>query len=514
MSILEIKGLSHMYDNKVLFENANLTINNGDHAGIVGLNGAGKSTFINIIAGLKTQDAGEVNWLNGIRWGYLDQHADIDRSLSVMDYLRTSFGYLYEINDRLEALYAEMAIETDMDKLDKLINKSGRLQDQLDHNDFYDLDSRIKKVANGLGINNYGYDTIIKKLSGGQRAKLVLAKLLLENLDIMLLDEPTNFLDVEHIDWIINYLNSFEGTFMVISHDTSFLNKICRYVVNIENGEIRKYTGNYEQFMAQREQNAKQYAESYVRQQREIEKMQEYIAKNKARAATAGMANSRKKMLDKIDIMKKPVTALEAHFDFPYISLNTKDMVILKDLEIGYNKRLLPPINLTMSSQSKLWIKGTNGIGKSTLLKTIMGIIPSLGGKYHFHIASKIAYLEQDLEFNNSSINAMLYINEMFPKFNQKQQRSELAKVGIRGDLALKPIHNLSGGEQVRIRISTLMNTPSNILILDEPTNHLDINAKDSLMTALKDYEGALILVSHEADFASAVCNDIFDIKG
>lgn len=513
MSILEIKGLTHMFDEKMLFANANLVINNGEHTGVVGLNGAGKTTFINIIAGNLMQDAGEVKWLNGIRWGYLDQHANIDRGLSVMDYLRTSFKYLYELNDKLEALYTEMSEVTDMDLLDKMIEKSSKMQDKLTHNEFYDLDSTIKKIANGLGVNAFGYDTIIRTLSGGQRAKLVLAKLLLENLDIMLLDEPTNFLDVEHIEWLVKYLDTFEGTFLVISHDTAFLNNVCKAVVNIENGEIKKYTGNYIEFMAQREQNAKQYAESYERQQREIEKMQIYIAKNKARAATAGMANSRKKMLDRIEVMQKPRTTLEAHFSFPYISLNTKDMLDIKNLEIGYSKILLPPINIHMGSQSKLWIRGTNGIGKSTLLKTLMNIISPLGGSFHFHIASKIAYLEQDLQFRNTGISAMTYVNEMFPRYNQKEQRAELAKAGIRGELAIKPICNLSGGEQVRVRLVSIMNTSSNILILDEPTNHLDINAKESLSEALAEYEGAIILVSHEAEFANSVCNEVFDVK-
>lgn len=513
MSILEIKNLSHMYDSKVLFNNANLVINNGDHAGIVGLNGAGKSTFINIIAGKISQDGGEVNWLSGIRWGYLDQHADIDRTLSVMNYLRGSFDYLYEMSARLDEMYLKMGEVTDPDELDTLCRKCGNLQEKLEHNDFYDLDSRIKKIANGLGVHNFGYDTIIKTLSGGQRAKLVLAKLLLQNLDIMLLDEPTNFLDLEHIDWLVGYLNTFEGTYMVISHDVSFLNRICRFVVNIENGEIKKYTGNYDQFSAQREQNAKQYVESYERQQREIEKMQEYIAKNKARAATAGMANSRKKMLDRMEVMTKPVNIPDAHFSFPYIELNTRDMLHVNKLVIGYGKPLLPPLDFHMKSNTKLWIRGTNGIGKTTLLKTLVGKLQPLGGDYRFHIMARHSYLEQDLEFRNNTINPMIYIAETFPNFTQKDQRGELAKVGIKGDLALKEIKKLSGGEQVRVRLAVLANIESNILILDEPTNHLDVKAKDSLRDALLEYPGAIILVSHEADFAGAVCDDVFDVK-
>ncbi|MBR7141398.1 MAG: ABC-F family ATP-binding cassette domain-containing protein [Clostridia bacterium] len=513
MSILRINKLSHTYDEKVLFKDADLTINNGEHVGIVGLNGAGKSTFINIIAHNISQDAGEVIWLNGIRYGYLDQHADIDRSLTVMEYLRTAFAHLYELDNKLQKLYEDMGSVEDMEVLDKMITKSNRMLEQLTSAGFYDIESQIKKVANGLGVNAFGYDTVISTLSGGQRAKLMLSKLILEDLDVMLLDEPTNFLDVEHIEWLIKFLNSLEKTFMVISHDTDFLNGVCKYVVSIENGSIRKYTGNYDQFLVQHEMAIKQYEEDYARQQAEIKKMEDYINRNKARAATAGMANSRKKMLDRIEVMAKPVSALEAHFDFPGVLLNTKDMLNVNNLEIGYDSVLLPPITFNMRGETKLWIRGTNGIGKSTLLKTLLGYIPKKGGDYKFHIAAKPAYLEQDLTFRNTAMTPFDYISDCFPRYGAKEIRSQLSRVGIRGEMALRHISDMSGGEQVRIRILTIMNTTSNILILDEPTNHLDVKAKEVLLEALKKYEGALLLVSHEKQFAEAVCNEVFTCR-
>ena len=513
MSILKINKLSHTYDEKVLFKDADLSINNGEHVGIVGLNGAGKSTFIKIIAQELSQDEGEVIWLNGIRYGYLDQHADIDRSLTVMEYLQTAFTHLYELDEKLQKLYEDMGTVTDMDELDKMISRSNRMLENLTNAGFYDLESQIKKVANGLGVNGFGYDTVIGTLSGGQRAKLLLSKLILQDLDVMLLDEPTNFLDVEHIDWLTKYLNSLEKTYMVISHDTDFLNGVCKYVVSIENGSIRKYTGNYDQFLVQHEMAIKQYEEDYLRQQAEIKKMEDYINRNKARAATAGMANSRKKMLDRIEVMAKPVTALEAHFDFPCVMLNTKDMLNVENLEIGYDKVLLPPISFNMRGDTKLWIRGANGIGKSTMLKTLMGLIPKLGGDFRFHIASKPAYLEQDLSFRNTAMTPFDYISDCFPRFGAKEIRSQLSKVGIRGEMALRHIADMSGGEQVRIRVLTIMNTTSNILILDEPTNHLDVKAKEVLQEALSKYEGAILLVSHEKQFAEAVCNDVLALK-
>ena len=513
MSILKINNLSHTFENKQLFKNASFDINNGEHVGIVGLNGAGKSTFINIIAGNISYDAGEVIWLNGIRYDYLDQHADIDRDKTVIEYLKTAFDYLYELEKKLNALYAEMADTTDEDKLEKLINKSNRMLEQLESEGFYEIDSRIKKAAGGLGVAAIGYDKKIGTLSGGQRAKVMLCKLILENPDVMLLDEPTNFLDVEHIDWLEKYLCSLKKTYIVISHDTDFLDAVCDHIVSIENGSIRKYTGNYSQFVAQHDMAVKQYAEDYQRQQAEIKKMEDYINRNKARASTAGMANSRKKMLERIDVMQKPVVSLESHFSFPCEMLNTRDMLKVDKLVVGYDSPLLPPISFEMRGDTKLWIWGANGIGKSTLLKTLMGVIPPLGGTYNFHIAARPAYLEQVLKFSDMNINSFSYISECFPRFNQKEVRSQLARVGIRGEMSLQPIKTLSGGEQVRVKLLTIMNRVSNILILDEPTNHLDVAAKESLKKAIAEYAGAVILVSHDRAFAESVCDMSMRLK-
>ncbi len=513
MSILTVKGLSHFFDSKQLFLDAELVVNNGEHIGVVGLNGAGKSTFMNIIAGKLTQDSGEIKWQNGVRWGYLDQHANIDRTQTVMQYLLTAFEYLYSMNEEMEQIYLDMSNETDMDKMDTMMNRAATIQDRLMNEGFYDLEAEVKKVATGLGIQNFGYDTPIFNLSGGQRAKIMLAKLLLEELDVMLLDEPTNFLDIEHIEWLRKFLDNFKGTFILISHDTVFLNDVCKIILNVENSDIKKYFGDYNSYIQQHEQNTKQYAESYERQQREIKKMEDYIAKNKARAATAGMANSRKKMLDKIDIIQKPIMFDKPTFVFPYTYIVTKHIVTAENLEIGYNgKAILPPINFDMSSDTKLWIRGTNGLGKTTLLKTLMKKLPSVNGDFSFNPNAKINYIEQDLEFNNKNCNAVTFMNEKFPKMGQKEIRNQLARVGIKQELSIKAISCLSGGEQVRVKLCALMQNPSNLLILDEPTNHLDVGSKDSLFEALQEYEGAIILVSHEPMYAERICNEIFDL--
>ncbi|MDR2201300.1 MAG: ATP-binding cassette domain-containing protein [Clostridiales bacterium] len=511
---MEIKNLSHIFDAKPLFENANLSINNGEHIGIVGLNGAGKSTFMNIIAGILNQDSGEVRWTGNPRRGYLDQHADIDRSLTVMEYLKSGFAGLYELESKMESLYAEMSEPgADENALEQKINKANNILDTLTREGFFDLDATIRKVANGLGVNNLGYDTPVANLSGGGRAKLMLSKLLLEKPDVMLLDEPTNFLDAEHVAWLAEYLNGFEKTFMLISHDTDFLDKTCKFIVSIENGGIRKYGGNYSQYIVQAEQNAKQYGESYERQQREIERMEDYIARNKARAATAGMAASRQKMLDRMEIINKPSVIYDAEFSFPLIAVHTRDMLRVDNLKIGYGEPLLPPVSLRLSSEAKLWIRGTNGIGKTTLIKTLTGLLRPLGGGFAFHPAAAIGYLEQDLLIDEPNNNAVGYFCNLFPKMNIKNVRAALAKAGIKNTLATKAVSDLSGGEQVRIFLCALGQKQTNILLLDEPTNHLDVRAKAALKAALIAYGGCIVLVSHEKDFAADVCTDVFDVK-
>ena len=512
MSILEIKDLTHSFDGRLLFDKAELTVMNGEHIGVVGLNGAGKSTFINILAGRLVQDEGLVKWNSSCRKGYLDQHADIDRSLTVSEYLHGSFSHLYELNVKLEKMYSDMESASG-DELERLIEKSNNLLDRLTDAGFFDLDSTVKKVANGLGVGAFGYDTPIAELSGGQRAKLMLSRLLLEEPDLMLLDEPTNFLDIEHIAWLEDYLNAFKGTFLVISHDTDFLNKVCKGIIGIENGQMKKYSGGFSSYLVQREQNAKQYEESYLKQQREIEKMQEYINRNRARAATAGMANARKKQLDKMEIIKKPAVVYDAVFSFPYVELHTKDMLDVKDLLIGYDEPLLPPLSLHLGSESRLWIRGTNGIGKTTFVKTLTGAIKALGGRLSLHPAVKIGYIEQEPNFANSFMSATAYISDKLPKLDTKQVRTTLAQSGIKNDLAVKPISELSGGEQVRVKLTVLANTKTNLLILDEPTNHLDIRAKAALADGLKNYKGAVLLVSHEREFAESVCGEVFDVK-
>ncbi|MFI3164579.1 MAG: ABC-F family ATP-binding cassette domain-containing protein [Bacillota bacterium] len=513
MSVLSITNLTHSANGQNLFEEANLDINNGEKVGIVGLNGAGKTTFMSILTGHLLQDSGEVKWLSSIKWGYLDQHANIPRDITIMQYLEGSFSELFAQNERMNGMYMKMAEDITPDEMDELMEKAGKIQDRLMTAGFYEIETEIKKVATGLGVHNFGFETLISTLSGGQRAKVILAKLLIDKPSCMLLDEPTNFLDIEHVEWLKKYLQDFDGTIIIISHDTAFLNETVKLIVNIENRKITRYPGNYDSFIEQRENNAKQYEEAFARQQREIKKMETFIAKNKARAATAGMANSRQKLLDKMDVLDKPRQIYEAEFTFPYVELVAKEMVKAENLEIGYNKKaILPKIDILLSSQQKIWIKGTNGIGKSTLIKTLVGLLPKIAGEYSFHSYAKIGYLEQDLNFSECTLNPSAYLNELYPRKNNRDIKAELAKVGIKNDLMTRQLCNMSGGEQVRVKLCALCQESTNVLILDEPTNHLDVLAKEALKKALQKYQGTVILVSHEIEWAEDICDVEFNI--
>ena len=466
----------------------------GEHLGIIGKNGAGKSTFLNLIAGNLEPDEGEITINSSCRVAFLEQDVRFPEGCTLSGFLRLS-------GDEHIRLLRDYE------------NGNHDLMDKIESLGIWDIEDRYKRYLGELGVH-LDLETPMAVLSGGMPKKAAIARILAIEPNIILLDEPTNFLDLEQIDWLNKYLNAFKGTFILVSHDTQFLNDTCKIIINIENAQITKYWCSYNEYLVQHEQKAQQYRDDYERQQQQIKKMEEYIAKNKARAATAGMANSRQKMLDRIDVMAKPVSTVKPVFSFPYVQILTRHLLEVKKLEIGYDgNAILPPIDLSMTSDTKMWIRGTNGLGKTTLLKTLMHKLPAISGTFDFHLQTKINYVEQDLEFRTKSISATTFMNEMFPKMSAKEIRSELAKVGLRGDLATKPVNQLSGGEQVKIKLCAIMQKPSNLLILDEPTNHLDVNAKDALFDALQDYKGAILLVTHEPEYANRVCTDIFDIK-
>lgn len=514
MSILDVKNLVHTVGDKKLFNDASMSLFGGDKLGLTGLNGAGKSTFINILIGEIIPDSGMVKWNPKNKLGYLDQHARVkNEGITVRSHLTDAFSHLFKVQKKLTDITSQIAENLDSTDLDVLMEEMGELQMQLEIEDFYTLESEIDKTAEGLGLTAFGLDTPLSRLSGGQRAKVMLAKLLLEAPDVLLLDEPTNFLDREHIDWLAKYLQGFKGSFIVVSHDFSFLNRIVNCICDIEFGAIARYNGTYESFVNQKEQRHAQHIKNYESQQKEIAKLEDYVQRNIVRASTSKMAKSRRKALERMDVIEKPQESPNPTFLFSMKPVIGKALMTTENLIVGYTQQLLPEIEFSINVGQRLAITGFNGIGKSTLLKTICGIIPCLGGKISLSDKTIISYYEQDNIFNNFQISPIEEIREIYPLMEQKLIRSSLGRCGLRGDQAMQSLSTLSGGEQAKVKICKLMLSPCNLLVLDEPTNHLDTKAVNRLKVAMEQFEGGILFVSHSKQFVEEVATDILDLE-
>lgn len=500
MSILEVKNLSHGFGDRAIFENVSFRLLKGEHIGLVGANGEGKSTFMSIVTGHLQPDEGKIEWSKYVTAGYLDQHTALETGQTVRDVLRTAFDDLFKTEERINDIYMSMADENA--DVDALMEEVGELQDRLESRDFYTLDAKIDEVARALGVMDFGMESDVTALSGGQRTKVLLAKLLLEKPDILLLDEPTNYLDAEHIEWLKRYLQNYENAFVLISHDIPFLNDVINIVYHVENLDLVRYSGDYYQFKDVYAMKKAQLEAAYERQQKEIADLQDFVNRNKARVATRNMAMSRQKKLDKMEIIE-----LQSEKPKPSFIFQTRNLVI------GYDKPLTKsPLDLTFERNQKIAIIGANGIGKSTLLKSLLGIIKPLDGEVERGDFLELGYFEQEVVGSNRQT-PLEAVWDAFPALNQAEVRAALAKCGLTSKHIESQIQVLSGGEQAKVRFCLLMNRENNVLILDEPTNHLDVDAKDELRRALKEYKGSILMVCHEPDFYEGWVTDIWDFN-
>ncbi|KIL52787.1 heme ABC transporter ATP-binding protein [Jeotgalibacillus campisalis] len=466
--------------------------------GLVGANGVGKSTLMSILTGELIHDEGKVEWLPGTHFGYLDQHTRLTPGRSMRDTLRDAYLPLYKKEEELNEITSKMA-DASPEELEQLLNDMSAIQDALDAGDFYTLDIKIEEVAKGLGLDAIGLDRDVAALSGGQRTKVLLAKLLLEKPKVLLLDEPTNYLDVEHIHWLSMYLREYPHAFLLISHDTSFMNGVVDIILHLEFAKMNRYTATYEKFLELAELNKNQHINAYEKQQEFIKKQESFIAKNKARYSTTGRAKSRQKQLDRIERIDRPETAAKPTFDFKEARGSSRYVIEAENLEIGYDRPLMPKIDLTIERGEKIAVVGANGVGKSTLLKTIMGKISPIGGKVIHGDFLFPSYFEQELKAK--SITPIEDVWTEFPSMEQNQVRAALARCGLKNEHITRQMSQLSGGEQAKVRLCKLMMHESNWLLFDEPTNHLDVTAKEELKRALKEYKGTIVLVCHEPDF-------------
>lgn len=498
MSILEVKHLSHGFGERTIFEDVSFRLLKGEHIGLVGANGEGKSTFMSIVTGHLQPDEGKVEWSKYVTAGYLDQHTVLEAGMSVRDVLRTAFDELFKTEARINEIYMSMA--DDGADMDALMEEVGELQDRMESRDFYTLDAKIDEVARALGVMDFGMDSDVTELSGGQRTKVLLAKLLLEKPDILLLDEPTNYLDAEHIEWLKRYLQNYENAFVLISHDIPFLNDVINIVYHVENHDLVRYTGDYDNFQAVYAMKKAQLEAAYERQQKEIADLQDFVNRNKVRVATRNMAMSRQKKLDKMERIELQSEKPKPSFEFKESRTPSRFIFQTQNLEIGYDHPLTKPLNLTFERNQKVAIIGANGIGKTTLLKSLLGIIPPISGSVERGDYIELGYFEQEVVAGNRQT-PLEAVWDAFPALNQAEVRAALARCGLTSKHIESQIQVLSGGEQAKVRFCLLMNRENNVLVLDEPTNHLDVDAKEELKRALKSYRGSILMVCHEPDF-------------
>ena len=509
MSIITVEHLSHGFGDRAIFNDVSFRLLKGEHIGLIGANGEGKSTFMNIITGSLMPDEGKIEWSKGVRVGYLDQHTRLEKGMTVRQVMSAAFDDLFEMEARMNQLYEAMA-EAGEDEMNEMLEETGLIQDLLTNRDFYMIDSKVEEVARALGLLDLGLDRDVTELSGGQRTKILLGKLLLQKPDVLLLDEPTNYLDVQHIEWLKRYLNDYENAFILISHDIPFLNSVINVVYHMENQEFSRYVGNYDDFMKVHEMKKAQLEAAYNRQQKEIADLKDFVNRNKARVATRNMAMSRQKKLDKMEIIELAAEKPKPEFNFKTARTPGRYIFTTKNLVIGYDEPLSKPLDLTMERGSKIVLTGSNGIGKTTLLKSLLGLIPPVDGSVEQGDFLSIGYFEQEMD-KNIQTTCIDEIWKEFPTYTQYEVRSALAKCGLTTKHIESLVRVLSGGEQAKVRLCKLINRESNVLLLDEPTNHLDQEAKDELKRALIEYRGSILMVCHEPEFYQDWATDVWD---
>ena len=509
MSILNVEHLSHGFGDRAIFQDVSFRMLAGEHIGLIGANGEGKSTFMSIITGKLMPDEGKIEWAKNVRVGYLDQHTVLEKGMTVRQVLTSAFDFLFEMEEKMNHLCDNMG-DMSQDEMDAAMEELGTIQDLLMMHDFYMIDSKVDEVARALGLTDIGLDKDVTDLSGGQRTKVLLAKLLLEKPDILLLDEPTNYLDVVHIEWLKRYLNDYENAFILISHDIPFLNSVVNLIYHMENQRLDRYVGNYDQFQEVYAMKKAQLEAAYNKQQKEIAQLKDFVARNKARVATRNMAMSRQKKLDKMDVIELAAEKPKPEFNFKLSRTPSRYIFQTKDLVIGYDEPLSTPLNLEMERGQKIVLTGANGIGKTTLLKSILGLIPSISGSVEQGDYLNIGYFEQEMTGDGTKTCIETLWDE-FPSFSQYEVRSALAKCGLTTKHIESQVRVLSGGEQAKVRLCKLINRETNVLLLDEPTNHLDVDAKDELKRALAAYNGSILMVCHEPDFYDGLATEVWD---
>lgn len=519
--LLNVEHLYKYFNGQALLKDINFTVEDREAVGLIGINGCGKSTLLNIITGREGYDKtpeglGSVNIAGKASIGFLRQNSGLNSELTIGEEMKNAFAPLLETLDKMKVLEKKMA---DGGDIDSISHEYAELSSYFEARDGYRIDVKIKQVLNGMGFGSTPTDRVISTLSGGEKTRLALAKLLLEEPNLLILDEPTNHLDFETLMWLEDYLKGYKGAIIIVSHDRYFLNKVCTRICEIEQGRLTSYRGDYSSYLVQKKMNSERQLKEYEAQQKEIAKLEDYVAKNLVRASTSKMAKSRQHMLDRIERIDKPLMYTKP----PKIKLEydiepTKDIVRVVDcpLVVGEGadkKELIKSLTMNVRRGEHVAIIGANGIGKTSILKLIQGIIPHEGGNISWGGNVKISYFEQEHAILDPRKTVLEEIMDRYPRLSEQQARSVLGAVLLTGENVFKPISVLSGGERAKLCFAIMALNRGNVLVLDEPTNHLDLNTKEVLEDALAEFGGTIILVSHDRYLLNKVASRIIEIK-
>lgn len=519
--LLNVEHLYKYFNGQALLKDINFTVEDREAVGLIGINGCGKSTLLNIITGSEGYDKtpeglGSVNIAGKASIGFLKQNSGLNSELTIGEEMKNAFAPLLETLDKMKVLEKKMADGRDIDSIS---HEYAELSSYFEARDGYRIDVKIKQVLNGMGFGSTPTDRVISTLSGGEKTRLALAKLLLEEPNLLILDEPTNHLDFETLMWLEDYLKGYKGAIIIVSHDRYFLNKVCTRICEIEQGRLTSYRGDYSSYLVQKKMNSERQLKEYEAQQKEIAKLEDYVAKNLVRASTSKMAKSRQHMLDRIERIDKPLMYTKP----PKIKLEydiepTKDIVRVVEcpLVVGEGadkKELIKSLTMNVRRGEHVAIIGANGIGKTSILKLIQGIIPHEGGNISWGGNVKISYFEQEHAILDPRKTVLEEIMDRYPRLSEQQARSVLGAVLLTGENVFKPISVLSGGERAKLCFAIMALNRGNVLVLDEPTNHLDLSTKEVLEDALAEFGGTIILVSHDRYLLNKVASRIIEIK-
>lgn len=517
MILLQLNDISKSFDGEDIFTNVDFEVKTGERIGVVGRNGAGKSTLMKIIASTEDYDSGLISKIKNLKIGYLTQQMTLDSNATVYEEMSKPFEHIKNIESLIKEetdWLAKHAGDYDTPDYQLHMEKYESLSNQFEQLEGYQYDSKIKTVLHGLNFNEEDFDKPINDFSGGQKTRLSLAQMLLNEPDLLLLDEPTNHLDLETTKWLEDYLRYFKGAIVIISHDRYFLDKIITQVYDVALGEVKRYIGNYEQFIQQRDKYYEKRMQEYEKQQEEIKRLETFVEKNITRASTSGMAKSRRKTLEKMQRIDKPmIDARSANIQFGFDRNTGNDVMHIKQLEIGYDQTpITQPITMEVSKGDHIAIIGPNGVGKTTLIKTIANRQSKLAGDITYGANLNMGYYDQKQAEFKSNKTILDYVWDQYPNMNEKDIRAVLGRFLFVQDDVKKIINDLSGGEKARLQLALLMLQRDNVLILDEPTNHLDIDSKEMLEQALEHFEGTIIFVSHDRYFINQLANKVFDL--